>query len=127
MTEMLTSIMRNPSTEIAVVDDDVAVLDSSRFMLELAGFKVATYPSALAFLADGDADPRCIILDHFMPSMTGLELTTRLRAHGDDVPVLLITSAPNPTIVAEAKRIGVRVLEKPPNESELIQFVTETT
>jgi FixJ family two-component response regulator len=124
---MLMSIMRNPSTEIAVVDDDVAVLDSFRFMLELAGFTVATYPSALAFLADDKADPRCIILDHFMPSMTGLELTTRLRAHGVDVPVLLITSAPNPTIVAEAKRIGVRVLEKPPNESELIQFVTETT
>ncbi|MBU6498470.1 MAG: response regulator [Rhodospirillales bacterium] len=111
--------------EVAVVDDDTAVLDSFRFVLEMAGFTVATYSSAQDYLArDGDT-PRCLILDQHMPVMTGLELTARLRARGNLVPILLITSAPSPSIVAQAAEIGIeRVLEKPPNEQELIGFVS---
>jgi FixJ family two-component response regulator len=110
--------------EVAVVDDDAAVLDSFRFMLELAGFRVSTYTSALAYLDRAGISPRCIILDHHMPAMTGLELTARLRAEGIAVPVLLITAAPSPSIVARAAQAGVRVLEKPPTQDELIRFVT---
>jgi FixJ family two-component response regulator len=40
----------NPSREVAVVDDDAAVLNSFRFVLELVGYPVATYPSAIAHL-----------------------------------------------------------------------------
>jgi two-component system response regulator FixJ len=111
--------------EVAVVDDDAAVLDSFKFMLELAGFRVSTYSSALAYLAREGCHPHCLILDHHMPAMTGLELTARLRASGIAVPVLLITSAPSPAIVARAAEVGVvRVLEKPPTEDDLIRFVT---
>jgi two-component system response regulator FixJ len=111
--------------EVAVVDDDAAVLDSFRFMLEVAGFRVSTYLSALDFLARTDLDPGCLILDQHMPAMTGLELAARLRDSGAAVPVLLITAAPSPSIVARAAEIGVvRVLEKPPAYHELIGFVT---
>jgi two-component system, LuxR family, response regulator FixJ len=113
-----------PSREIAVVDDDAAVLDSFRFMLELAGFRVATYPSARAFLESGRIRPRCLILDQYMPLMTGLELTARLRADKIDIPVMLITSAPSPAIATRATALGIeRVLEKPPSEDDLIRFI----
>lgn len=115
-------MLTGSSREVAVVDDDLAVLESFRFMLELAGFAVATYGSAAAFLARAEA-PRCVILDHHMPLMTGLELTVRLRRSGSQVPVLLITSAPNAFVLTEAARIGVQVLEKPPDEAALIAFV----
>ena len=112
------------SREVAIVDDDHGVLESLRFMLEMAGYPVATYPSALAYLADQQGEPRCLILDHHMPVMTGLDLVTKLQTEHATVPVLLITAAPSPAIVARAAEIGVtRVLEKPPTETELISFV----
>jgi two-component system response regulator FixJ len=112
------------SPEVAVIDDDAAVLDSFRFMLEIAGFRVATFDSAIAYLAGGDVTPRCLILDQNMPDMTGLELIGRLRAAGSEIPIMLITSAPSPALVARAAQIGAAyVLEKPPTEEELIAFV----
>jgi FixJ family two-component response regulator len=116
-------IERHPCA-VAVVDDDPEVLESFRFMLELAGFDVRTYSSAAGYLASSDPAPHCLILDHHMPVMTGLELTRALRAKGSAVPVVLITAAPSPSIVAKAYELGVvRVLEKPPSADELIRYV----
>lgn len=60
-----------------------------------------------------------------MRQMTGLELTARVRADGIHIPVLLITSALSPDILARAEEIGIeRILEKPPTEADLISFIT---
>jgi two-component system, LuxR family, response regulator FixJ len=109
---------------VAVVDDDPAVLDSLRFLLEVEGHTVATYGSAAAFLADRMTNHACLILDHHMPEMTGLELAARLRAARTPIPVLLITGAPSPMIANRAGELGIeQVLEKPPNENDLLSFV----
>jgi len=110
----------------AIVDDDAAVLDSLRFLLEVAGHSVATYGSAAAFLADGAARPACLILDHHMPQMTGLELAARLRAEGARTRVMLITGSSSPALRARAAELGIaKVLEKPPAEQELLDFVAD--
>ena len=109
---------------VAIVDDDPGVLDSLKFLLELAGHAVATYTSAAAFLEDRDTKPACLILDHFMPQMTGLDLVARLRLDGVTLPVLLITSAPSPAIIARAAQLGIdKVLEKPLEERDLLLFL----
>ena len=109
---------------VAVVDDDPAVLDSLKFLLEVAGHRAAIYGSAAAFLADRAARPTCLILDHHMPQMTGLELAARLRTEGASIPVLLITGSSTPAIVARAAQLGIeKVLEKPPAEDDLLSFV----
>jgi len=114
----------NRSGAVAIVDDDDAVLDSLKFLLEMAGRTVCTYASAGAFLEDRGTSPACLILDHHMPRMTGLQLAARLRALGMDVPVLLITASPSTAITARAAELGIeRVLEKPPHEDELLRFV----
>lgn len=109
---------------VAVVDDDLAVLESLKFLLEVAGCKVATYASAVEFLDDRTASPSCLILDHHMPHMTGLELAARLRAKGVNLPILLITSLLSPAIVKRSRKLGIdRVVEKPPSETDLLAFV----
>jgi two-component system response regulator FixJ len=113
---------RNPA--VAVVDDDPAVLDSLKFLLEVAGYRVVIYSSAADFLGDRAPQLACLILDHHMPHMTGLELVSLLRTEGTEVPVLLITGSFSPAIVARAAQLGIeKVLEKPPAEEDLLSFV----
>lgn len=109
---------------VAIVDDDSAVLDSLKFLLEVVGYRVATYASAQTYLSDGAISPACLILDQHMPGMTGLDLVQRLRDDGASIPVLLITGSPSPAIVARAAQLGIeKVLEKPPEEDDLLSFV----
>lgn len=109
---------------VAIVDDDVAVRDSLRFLLEVVGCTVEAFASAAEFLQANVQDFACLILDHHMPNMTGLQLAERLRADGSDIPILLVTGSPSPAIVARAAELGIeRILEKPPGEEDLIDFI----
>jgi two-component system response regulator FixJ len=114
----------NHSGIVGIVDDDPAVLDSLKFLLEVVGYRVSTYASAAAFLGDGATAPTCLIIDQHMPGMTGLELAQKLRDDHDSIPILLITGSPSPAIVTRAAQLGiVNVLEKPPEEADLLNFV----
>jgi FixJ family two-component response regulator len=109
---------------VAIIDDDAAVLDSLKLLLELAGHKVACYGSAAQLLGDHATQIGCLIIDQHMPQMTGLELAAHLRDKGTDLPVLLITGSPTPSIIARAAELGIeRVLEKPLTERDLMSFV----
>ncbi|MBV8093777.1 MAG: response regulator, partial [Acetobacteraceae bacterium] len=66
---------------VAVVDDDEAVCDSTRLLLEIQNFEVRTYLSGLDFLKD-DAGVGCLVVDYHMPDLNGLELALELRARG---------------------------------------------
>ena len=112
---------------IAVVDDDAAVRDLLRFLLEVIGHPAETFASAVDFLKAETQNLACLILDQHMPEMTGLGLAERLRADGAGIPILLITGSPSPSIVARAAELGiVRVLEKPATEEDLLAFVNAT-
>ncbi len=109
---------------VAIVDDDEAVRDSLQFLLETSGHVTEAFASAAEFLKSEMHHLACLILDHHMPHMTGLELLERLRDVGIGIPVLLITGSPSPAIAAQAAALGVeRVLEKPPTERDLLNFV----
>ena len=117
-------MMDNHHGAVAIVDDDQAVRDSLKFLLEVAGHTVGTYASAVAFLEDRAVQPCCMILDQHMPQLTGLDLAARLRTDGIGIPILLISGALSPGIVARAAELGIeKVLGKPPTEDELLGFV----
>jgi len=111
--------------QVGVVDDDVAVCDSLRFLLECAGHGVVAFHSADEFLAAADtATLDCLLLDHHMPQVTGLELLRRLRQEGRCVPVALMTGSPSPQLTRQALAFGAAVvLEKPLAEQALFAFV----
>lgn len=112
-------------SRIGVVDDDDAVRESLRFLLETAGYCVITYDSASDFLRD--ATPRrlsCLLVDQHMPDVTGLQLVGRLREEGTSLPIALITGSPTPDLLRRAEELGVAtVLEKPLMEDVLLDFV----
>ena len=116
-----------PPRKVAIVDDDAAVRDSLRFLLEVAGHSVVSFTSVADFFR---ADPRtfaCLIVDQHMPQMTGLDLVARLRRGGQTMPVLLITGSPSPAIIAQAEALGVtEVLEKPASDEAMLEFVSSS-
>ncbi len=113
---------------VAVVDDDDAVRDSLRFLLEIAGYTVATYESAAQFLQEAPlAELTCLVVDQHMPDLTGLQLIARLRSEGVDLPVALITGSPSADVLRLARELSVsRVLEKPLDDDQLLEFIAKS-
>ena len=110
---------------VAIIDDDAALLDSMKFLLEAEGYDVATYNSPGAFLAGRDECPACLIVDQFMPGEeTGLEFIARLRRREYHLPVLLISGSPSFDMTRNAARLDVAAaLAKPVPPETLLRFV----
>src|ERR1043165_6845757 len=77
---------------IYIVDDDDAVRDSLRVLLESLGFEVKDFNSARAFLAQRSLDSTgCLLLDLHMPAMSGMDLLEHMRDSGTQLPTIVIT------------------------------------
>jgi two-component system response regulator MprA len=78
---------------ILVVDDDRAVRESLRRSLTFNGYEVdVAGDGAEALQHVADQRPDALVLDVMMPRVGGLEACRRLRADGDDVPILVLTA-----------------------------------
>ena len=109
------------SRTVFVVDDDEAVRDSLRALLESYGFTVQDYPSVEAFLAGMPDQPRgCLLLDIHMPGASGIDLLEHLRAHNPTLPVIAVTGRGDPLLRERVLRLGaLAFLDKPINEDIL--------
>ncbi|WP_369362408.1 response regulator transcription factor [Streptomyces sp. CG4] len=78
---------------VLVVDDDAAIRRSLERGLRLNGFVVRTAADGSVALASIDqAPPDVLVLDVSMPGMSGIEVCTRLRGAGRDLPVLMLSA-----------------------------------
>lgn len=110
---------------VHVIDDDEAARHSLAFLLEAAGFEVATYPSAVAFLkAVPDMRHGCIVTDVRMPEMSGVELVERLKAQGVPDPIIVITGHADVPLAIQAMKAGVAdFIEKPFSDETILNAV----
>lgn len=76
---------------VAIVDDDLRLLESLEDLLESAGYLARSFSSAGSFLASGLAGVDAVITDIGMPGMDGFELRDFVRKVRPDLPVFLIT------------------------------------
>lgn len=98
---------------IDIIDDDDAVRESTRELLEIYGYVVRDYPTAEAFLGHSGDDAACLLVDHHMPGMTGLDLLEHLHAHGKRLPAVLMTGRSLPAMTPRVAKLGVKLLHKP--------------
>lgn len=115
--------MTTPPTShtVYIVDDDEAVRDSLRWLLEANGYRVKSFSSAEEFLGAYDPDEVAVlIVDVRMPGMSGLELQEELLARQAPLPIVFITGHGDvPMAVSTIKKGAVDFLEKPFNETDL--------
>jgi len=110
---------------VHVVDDDVAVRDALRWLLEGEGLDVRTHASAEEFLAKMGADRAgCAIVDLRMPGMSGLELQETLARRRVPLPLVFITAHGDvPLAVMAMRRGAVDFVEKPFADQQLVDAV----
>jgi FixJ family two-component response regulator len=110
---------------IAVIDDDEAMQDSLRDLIEAAGLVAQCFGSAEEFLASGlHRQAACLITDILMPKMSGLQLQTRLKEEGCDIPIIFITAYGDARMRIQAMREGaVEFLAKPFDHQLLLKTV----
>jgi FixJ family two-component response regulator len=116
-----------PTPMVFVVDDQQAVRDSLRWLLESIGIPVRDYPTAEAFLRDYEpAQPGCLILDVRMPGMSGLDLQEELARRGIELPTIVITAhAEVPMAVRAVKAGAVDFIQKPFSHELLLDRVKQ--
>jgi diguanylate cyclase (GGDEF)-like protein len=99
----------SPQAAVLAVDDDPAVLDAVRFVLEPHGIRVDTLGAPERFWEALEASaPDVVLLDVDMPRVNGLELCRVLRndPRWKSVPVVFLTSRTDPTTVQEVFAAG---------------------
>jgi two-component system, chemotaxis family, CheB/CheR fusion protein len=110
---------------IIVVDDDDLVCEAIRAVLEDDGRVVETYSSCEAFLEGFHSDKSaCLLIDAYLPAMSGLELLERLHNDGHSLPAIMITGNADVPMAVQAMKAGaLDFIEKPIGREELIASI----
>ena len=110
---------------IAIVDDDESIRDTTKDLLESAGFSAAVFARATSLLRSRRLSRVCcLIADMRMPKMTGLDLHRHLVASKRAIPTILMTAYPDERTRAQAiKASVVCYLIKPFAADELLACV----
>ena len=114
-----------PKPTVIVVDDDLSIRRALRMQLQVAGFNVLVFQSAESLLGSySPINNSCLLLDVYMPGMSGIELCRSLAAAGRRLPTVLMSASDDELtrrVMREAK--AVASLFKPFDEKSLLRAI----
>ena len=107
---------------ILVIDDEAAIRDSLRMILEYEGYGFTGAASGQDGIALVQRDrPDLVLLDIKMPGMDGMDVLRRLRALDDGLPVVMISGHGTTSTAVEAIKSGaLDFLDKPLSSERVI-------
>lgn len=111
--------------KVFIVDDNPAVRDAIRWLMEQVNLETETFSLARDFLDAFKPGMRgCLILDIRMPEMSGMELLGRLSQEGAVLPIIVITGHGDVQLAVRAMKAGTfEFLQKPFNDQVLLDAV----
>src|SRR5688572_8801290 len=113
--------------KVALIDDDAAVLQSLRMLLQHRGLNVNCFASVENFLQQPDRDGvDCVVSDVRLPGMSGLDLQRELTHRKSSIPVILITGHGDVEMAVAALKQGASdFIEKPFDDDRLIASIAD--
>jgi FixJ family two-component response regulator len=112
---------------VFVVDDDSAIREALKSLIESVGLRVETFGSAQEFLTSKRPDaPGCLVLDMRMPGPSGLDLQRQLAEGGISIPIIFLTGHGDIPMSVRAMKAGaVEFLTKPVRDQELLDAIQQ--
>ena len=112
-------------SKIFVVDDDEQLRETMRVVLEDDGRVVELYASCEAFLEAYHPGPsQCLLIDAYLPGMSGLAVLQRLHDDGHRLPAIMITGASDVATAVKAMQAGaLDFIEKPIGREQLLSSI----
>jgi RNA polymerase sigma factor (sigma-70 family) len=116
-----------PEPTVFVVDDDPAMRNSLRWLIESVGLAVAAYATAEEFLERYDPRrPGCLVLDVRMPGMSGLDLQDDLAQRRITIPTIVITGHAEVAMAVRAVKAGaIDFIPKPFSDQLLLDRIRQ--
>lgn len=119
--------IRGDGERVYFVDDEPALADLGRRVLDGMGYQVRSFDNPSEALEAFLADPQgcdLLVTDYTMPKMTGVELGAAFLKERPELPVIVCTGFNNQLREDRARRQGIKwVLYKPMSRSDLGQAV----
>lgn len=115
----------NDSQRISIVDDDASIREALKSLMRSIRLNVETFASAEEFLAsERSNDTACLILDVYLPGMSGFELQNHLNSQQRDIPIIFITAHADEASRQRALMAGaVEFLGKPVRRETLFKAI----
>lgn len=112
---------------VYVIDDDESIRELLAWLMKRNAIRVEAFPNAKSFLkAYRPGAPGCLILDLFMPGMSGLDLQRYLNEAGIEMPVIFLSGrADVPRAVLAVKSGAIDFIEKPFDYRRIVELVRE--
>jgi two-component system response regulator DctR len=110
---------------IAILDDEDAFRRAMSRLLKTHGFEVAAYASARELIADTVRKRfDCLLLDLYMPGLSGIDVLAELRWNPEAPPTIVITGHDDPDLVKRALALNAFECQKKPiSEATLLQSI----
>jgi CheY-like chemotaxis protein len=119
-------LRKKTTVTVVVVEDDASIRGALRRQPQILGFNVRDFQGAEEFLASefptGNA---CLLLDVYMPGMSGIELCRTLAASGRQVPTILMSGREDEQtrqMMSDANPIAILI--KPFDENNLLRAIS---
>jgi two-component system CheB/CheR fusion protein len=119
------SVESHGEATVYVIDDDGHIRRSLRSVLEAQQYHVEDFESGEAFLQIADFPSRsCLVIDAYLPQMSGLAVLQRLNERGCAMPSIVVTGHADVGMAVRAMQAGASAfIEKPIASLELLRGV----
>jgi FixJ family two-component response regulator len=119
--------MSRSDSLITVIDDDASFRRSATRLIRTAGYQVQAFADAAEFLRCKHPETTsCIVLDVFMPGLSGLELQQELAHAEIEIPLIFITGHGDIPMSVRAMKAGaIEFLTKPFRDRDLLGSIEQ--
>jgi FixJ family two-component response regulator len=124
----MSSSLASLGRRVFVVDDEAEIRDALALLLSTAGIDTEEYASAEGFWENAPPpdEPYCLILDHRLPGMSGIDLLAQIVERSKGAAVIMMTGHGDiPTAVRAMKLGAYHFTEKPFDAESLLSVVQE--